>query len=160
MRPAHDRVDRRALDGGPTARPDRAGDQVRRADGSLAERARRLAATHPLGRGRVAASAGHGLHRPLPAAQPRSRYADRGDDAGAGRPRALGQGALRGLFQLPRLAAGSGAGRIRQGGDLPASTATSRATTSSGATSSPTCSRSAATRESGSSPTTRSPVAS
>ena len=42
----------------------------------------------------------------------------------------------------------------------PASIATSRATTSSGATSKPTCCRSAATRASGSSPTTRSPAAS
>ena len=87
----------------------RAGDQVRAADGRRGPVSGRLAALHH-GRGRGEPQAAQDrLDRPLPAAPARSADADRGDLAGARRPRAPGQGPLHRLLDLAGLAGRRGA---------------------------------------------------
>ena len=72
----------------------RAGDQVRPADGCLGQDAGRVAALHPGSMRGEPETASDRLHRPLLAAYRGSADAGRGDDAGDGRPRAPGKGAL------------------------------------------------------------------
>ena len=85
-------------------------DQGALSDGGGAERSRTLAlASHPRMRGEPQAAA-HRCHRPLSGASVGRADAARGDDGGARQSRALGQGALRRLFQLVRLAHDEGDG--------------------------------------------------
>ena len=83
-------------------RPDHPGDEVLRRHRRGLERQRPLAIPHPSRRRRQPAAPADGRHRPVPGARLRPARADRGDDAGAGRSRALGEGALRRLLELHR----------------------------------------------------------
>ena len=78
----------------------------------------RLAALHPPGRRRVAAAPADRLDRPLPAAHPRPRDADRRDDRRPRRARARREGALPRALEPQRLAGRrGGARRARARGD-------------------------------------------
>ena len=106
------------------ARPSRRGrhrDEVRPRDPAVAAALlgrTRLAALHPPGRRRVAAAPADRLDRPLPAAHPRPRDADRRDDRRPRRARARGEGALPRALEPQRLAGRrGGARRTRARGD-------------------------------------------
>ena len=116
-----------------SARRVRGRDQVR--DGRPgAQRSRprrtRLTSLHPARRGGQPATPADRPHRPLPAARPRRRDADRGDARRADRAGPRGQGALHRLLQRRRLAgrgrrldlAHEGPGAVRLGAEplLPA----------------------------------------
>jgi hypothetical protein len=82
----------------------RARHEVRHADGLGRQAVGRGARLRHLGGRSEPEAAEDRLDRPLPAASSRSEDADRGDAAGARRPRAAGQGALRRVLQPRRLA--------------------------------------------------------
>ena len=83
---------------------DRAGHQIRHANGRQRRKARRLPPLHHgSGRGQSAPSADR-LHRPVSDAPDRSAHPDRGNPARAGRPDPPGKGALHRLLQLSCLA--------------------------------------------------------
>ena len=81
--------------------------------GAGAERQRHLALPHPEVDRREPAPPADRRHRPVPGALVRPAHADRGDDARARRSRALGEGALRRLLELPGVAPRRSARRER-----------------------------------------------
>ena len=135
------RADHRALvrPGWRPAREDRDRHQALRLDERLAQRHLPVGAQHPARVRRVAEAAADRLHRPLPDAPRRPEHAVGRDLGGVRGAAPAGQGALRRLLQLRRLAHRAGAWRPPGAGSRPGWSASSRSTTCSSATSSSRC---------------------